>query len=100
MYVCLFTVCLFTMYVCLPSQDSELQGYIRVEEMFSVAKCEEDGPRDSKYRYCFEVNTRGRGYLFAAETAEELDDWIESFNKIVNSDTADNLVSGGHLQAT
>lgn len=61
--------------------------------MFSVAKSEDDSSRDSKYRNCFEVNTRGRGYLFCADTPEELEDWVDTFKKIINSDAADNLVS-------
>lgn len=76
-----------------PPQDSELQGYIRVEEMFSVAKSEEEGSRDSKYKHTFEVNTRGRGYLFAADTWEEVEDWVTTFKQVISSDTADNLVS-------
>lgn len=64
--------------------------------MFSVAKSEEESSRDSKYRHCFEVNTRGRGYLFAADTAEEMEDWVDSFEKIINNDAAENLVSELH----
>lgn len=74
-------------------QDSELQGYIRVEEMFSIARSEDEASRDPKYKHSFEVNTRGRGYLFSADSAEELDDWVATFEKIINSDAADNLVS-------
>jgi hypothetical protein len=58
-----------------------------------VAKCEDEGPRDSKYRHCFEVNTRGRGYLFCADTAEELESWVCTFGKIIDTDAADHLVS-------
>lgn len=74
-------------------QDSELLGYIRIEELFSVAKSEDEGSKDSKYRHCFEVNTRGRGYLFCADSAEEMEEWIRAFKQIINSDAADNLVS-------
>ena len=63
--------------------------------MFSVAKSEDEGIRDSKYKHSFEVNTTGRGYLFCADTAEELDSWVNAFNKIISSDAADNLVSIG-----
>ncbi len=76
-------------------QDGELQGYIHVEEMFSVAKCEEELSKDPKYRHCFEVNTQGRGYLFCADTENELDLWVSAFQKIVSSDAAENLVGKG-----
>ncbi len=58
--------------------------------MFSVAKSEDEGSRDSKYKHSFEVNTRGRGYLFCADTAEELESWVGTFKKIIS---CDNLVS-------
>ena len=74
------------------SQDSEVQGYIHVEEMFSIAKCEDELSRDSKYRFCFEVNTQGRGYLFSAETEEDMEEWVSAFEKIISRDAADNLV--------
>ena len=61
--------------------------------MFSVAKSEDEVAKDPKYRHCFEVNTRGRGYLFCADSAEEMEEWMKAFNQIINSDAADNLVS-------
>lgn len=61
--------------------------------MLSVAKSEDEGVRDSKYRHCFEVNTRGRGYLFCADTSEELDSWVDTFKAIIDIDAAENLVS-------
>lgn len=68
-------------------------GYIHMEELLSVEKCEDEPSRDPKYRHCFEVNTQGRGYLFSAETEGELGEWLDTFQKIVSSDAADNLVS-------
>ena len=68
--------------------------------MFSVARSEDEvASRDSKYRHCFEVNTRGRGYLFAADTAEEMEEWVGTFEKIINSDAADNLVRKDDLNS-
>ena len=59
-----------------------------------MAKSEDEGPgKDNKYRHCFEVNTKGRGYLFCADTAEELESWVGTFKQIIFSDAADNLVS-------
>ena len=65
--------------------------------MLRVAKCCEDEPsRDPKYKHCFEVNTQGRGYLFCADTEEEMESWVSTFEKIISSDAADNLVSEGN----
>ena len=63
-----------------------------MEELLSVEKCEEEVSRE--HRHCFEVNTQGRGYLFSAESETELVDWIDTFQKIISSDAAENLVSG------
>lgn len=62
-----------------------------------MSKSEDEGLRDSKYRYCFEVNTRGRGYLFCADTADELESWVDTFKQIINIDAAENLVSIGRI---
>lgn len=67
-------------------------GYIHVEELLSVEKCEDEPSHDPRYPHCFEVNTQGRGYLFSAETEEDLKEWIDTFQKIISSDAADNLV--------
>ena len=74
-------------------QDTEALGYIHMEEMLSVSRCEDDGVRDPRYKHCFEVNTQGRGYLFCADTEEDMRDWIQVFEKTIPPDAADNLVS-------
>lgn len=64
-------------------------GHIHVEELLSVSRYDE-----TDQRHCFEVNTPGRGYLFSAENEVDMEDWIETFQKIISSDAAENLVSG------
>jgi len=73
-------------------QDMMPLGDIRVEELLSVERCEEEGSKE--HRHCFEVNTQGRGYLFSTDSEEELVEWIDTFQKIISSDAAENLVSG------
>ena len=63
-----------------------------MDELLSVEKCEDEPSHDPRYRHCFEVNTQGRGYLFSAETESELEEWVATFQKIISSDAADNLV--------
>ena len=76
----------------LTPQDSELLGDIKPEEMLSVARCEQDSSRtqDPKYPHCFEVNTQGRGYLFCADSEEEMMDWIKKFDEVC-------VVCGDHM---
>eukprot|EP00731_Ephydatia_muelleri_P030729 Em0022g243a len=76
--------------------DSEQQGDIKVEEMLSTSKFEEEQSKDlkdkdPKYKYCFEVITPSRGFLFCAETESEMQDWIRTFNAIIANDAADRL---------
>ena len=61
--------------------------------MLSASICEDESSKDPKYQFCFEVNTQGRGYLFCAETQEELAEWAEAFKRLITSDAADRLVS-------
>lgn len=66
------------------SQDFEVLGCIKPDEMLGVAKCEEDPStmKDMRYRHCFEVQTQGRGYLFCAESEEDMEQWIDVFSKV------------------
>ena len=63
-------------------QETEALGYIRLEEMLSVSRCEEELSRDPTHRHCFEVNTQSRGYLLCAETEEDMDHWVGLFNQV------------------
>jgi len=60
--------------------------------MLSVSRCDDDASRDPRYKHCFEVNTQGRGYLFCADTEEDLAQWITVFEQVIPHDAADNLV--------
>lgn len=61
--------------------------------MLNVSKCEDESARDPRYKHCFELNTQGRGYLFSADTEEDMTDWIHVFEQLIPQDAAENLVS-------
>lgn len=68
--------------------------------MLSVSRCDDESSRDPRYKYCFEVNTQGRGYLFCADTEEDMTDWIHVFEQIIPQDAAENLVSASLIVST
>ncbi len=79
--------------IIVSQQDSDALGYINVDEMLSVSRCDDEGVRDPRYKHCFEVNTQGRGYLLCADTEEDMKDWIYIFEQTIPHDAADNLVN-------
>ena len=48
--------------------------------MLIVSQCDVEGA--SKDKYCFEVVTPGRAYLFAAETENDMLEWIETIKQV------------------
>jgi hypothetical protein len=80
-------------------QDTETLGHIHMEEMMSVARCEHgEVSKDPKYQHCFEVNTQGRGYLFCADSETDMEEWINIFEKIIEtSNAAEIQVSVRHV---
>ena len=73
-----------------------------MEDMLSTSKFEEEQnkdlkDRDPKYKYCFEVITPSRGFLFCAETESEMQDWIRTFNAVCTYTYTRELILGEHL---
>ena len=50
-----------------------------MDSMLGVSQCEVDGNKD---KWCFEVITPGRAYLFAAESDQEMFQWIDTVKQV------------------
>jgi hypothetical protein len=67
--------------------DHEILGCIKCEDILGVSQYDDEG--DS--RFCFEVVTAGRPYLFKADNEHDMEDWISTIKKMVPKDAADKL---------
>lgn len=58
----------------------EILGAIKVDSMLGATHCEVDGA--GKDKHCFEVITPSRAYLFASETAEDMQEWLATIKEV------------------
>ncbi|KJE93898.1 hypothetical protein CAOG_004616, partial [Capsaspora owczarzaki ATCC 30864] len=63
-------------------QDREYAGIVYVEDMRSITIDQEESRKDNRYPYCFRVDTPDRAYMFCAESAADMDDWISMFKSV------------------
>lgn len=106
-----------------------MQGDIKIHEMLSISRCDDENMRDPKYSHCFEVkpqsllthyeyhyhdccasnmwfslsqvNTQSRGYLFCADSKEDMEDWIVTLEKVsLQIFVCISVYSGTHLVQT
>lgn len=63
------------------SQDMEVLGVIRVDEMLGVSRLH-DEDQSSSHKFSFEVITPSRAYLFSAESEDDMISWIDTINLV------------------
>ena len=56
-------------------------GNIKCEDILGVSQCDEESS-GKESRYCFEIITAGRAFLFAAETENDMEDWISTIKQV------------------
>ena len=59
----------------------EVLGVIRVDEMLGVSRSHDDD-QSSSHRFCFEVITPSRAYLFSAESEDDMISWIDTISLV------------------
>ena len=60
------------------SQDMEVLGVIRVDEMLGVSRSHDD----DQHKFSFEVITPSRAYLFSAESEDDMVSWIDTISLV------------------
>ena len=61
----------------------EVLGVIRVDEMLGVSRTHDDDLlSSSSHKFCFEVITPSRAYLFSADTEDEMISWIDTISQV------------------
>ncbi|KAL1915092.1 uncharacterized protein VTP21DRAFT_7573 [Calcarisporiella thermophila] len=75
---------------CIVSDVGELRGAVVMKEWIDVLLCEVRMDQQNDRRFCFEVVCANeKTYMLQAETEEELQDWLKTFEKAKQTAIAD-----------